>query len=395
MEDLKAESFALETLRPEVRALTDFATLPVLGVKVVAIEQIGPLQPEVSTPLELNEIKCMAGVINRATGSSRKLLSEEDRRVFDDVRAKTREWKRTSRIQGYTIKPKPSTAFAPSEDTTENSFVSISSGSEPLLTKKGEYFLGKSYIKAQEEGDIAEAVFSRNMLINSNLRLVVSTVAKYPEETSITFADYVQEGNLGLEHAVDKFNPEKGFKFSTYASWWIKQYVNRFIRRQSTNIRLPCDVYSSVKTLRRQCTEAGLDLLTSGVADIAEKTGVAPEEVVRLYDASVVYGTVSLDKTIGSDGNLNTLGSTLADPKSSFEYDIDNKIRVTELLEQLKEAGFTPQQIDQIWTKYFNDTGDTLTYSQVGRHCGKTGQAVGALTRRALRRIEGMDFQEY
>ncbi|HEX2112540.1 MAG TPA: sigma-70 family RNA polymerase sigma factor [Gaiellaceae bacterium] len=175
-------------------------------------------------------------------------------------------------------------------------------GRYPLLTAAEEVVLAKRI----ERGD-AEA---KERMINSNLRLVVSIAKRY-RGNGVPFLDLIQDGVIGLNRAVEKFDWRKGYKFSTYATWWIRQAVQRSISGQARTIRVPTHVHERRQTLARHVRALETDLGRPPThEELAEATGLAPKHVDEAL--SVVDARVSLNQQVGSEGETE-LGELFAD----------------------------------------------------------------------------------
>ena len=180
-------------------------------------------------------------------------------------------------------------------------------GKVPLLTAEDERVLSRAIEKGREAAgkqasgdktvavkrDIREAGRAKDRFIRANLRLVVSIARRYPLPQGMDLLDLIQEGNLGLEHAVDKFDWRRGFKFSTYATFWIRQAIGRALDQKASLIRIPGDRSASLRAALRQASGDG------------ETLDLSNAELHRLTTP------VSLDKTIGDDGDA-TLGDLMA-----------------------------------------------------------------------------------
>ena len=170
----------------------------------------------------------------------------------------------------------------------------------PLLTFADEQELGKRIFEGDQE--------ARTQMIEANLRLVVAIAKKYVNR-GLSFSDIIAEGNLGLIRAVEKFDYRKGFKLSTYASWWIKQYIERAFVNQLSTIRLPVHVAEIVNQYKRTVTHLTQELEREPTMDeIAEKMGLKVEKVRSI--SQVVRETFSLDTIIG-DKDEDTLEDVL------------------------------------------------------------------------------------
>ena len=213
------------------------------------------------------------------------------------------------------------------------------------------------------ERDIAAAAVAKDRFIRSNLRLVVSVARRYPLPPGMELLDLIQEGNLGLEHAVDKFDWRKGFKFSTYATFWIRQAIGRALDQKASLVRLPGDRSASLRAALRQVSGNGDEL---------------DEEHARLHRLTT---PTSLDRTIGDDDS-NELIDLIADgnpgPEQMVMAFADNEM-VTDLLSVLDErARYAVEQ------RFGLQDGRKRSYREVGEELGVTAEAARRLVKRAV-----------
>ncbi|AYV22700.1 RNA polymerase sigma factor RpoS [Vibrio mediterranei] len=193
------------------------------------------------------------------------------------------------------------------------------SGKDESLNIGATYFkevAGHDLLSAEDERHIARKAragdtLARQHLINSNLRLVIRTAKRYSNR-GLDFYDLINEGNIGLIQAVDKFDPELGYRFSTYAVWWIQQAIDRAIMNQGRTIRVPVHVTKQI----RECSKAAHELRKEGnheptSSEIAERTGRAPEEVSKLLKLS--EQSLSLDNGWDEEGDKKDHLQTIDD----------------------------------------------------------------------------------
>ncbi|MCY3952789.1 MAG: sigma-70 family RNA polymerase sigma factor [bacterium] len=211
--------------------------------------------------------------------------------------------------------------------------------------------------------EIQAAAVAKDRFIRSNLRLVVSVARRYPLPPGMELLDLIQEGNLGLEHAVDKFDWRKGFKFSTYATFWIRQAIGRALDQKASLVRLPGDRSASLRAALRQVSGNGDEL---------------DEEHARLHRLTT---PTSLDRTIGDDDS-NELIDLIADgnpgPEQMVMAFADNEM-VTDLLSVLDErARYAVEQ------RFGLQDGRKRSYREVGEELGVTAEAARRLVKRAV-----------
>ena len=236
-------------------------------------------------------------------------------------------------------------------------------GYVPLLSAEEEVY----FARLARDGDEA----SRQRMIESNLRLVVKIARRYVNR-GLNLLDLVEEGNLGLIRAVEKFDPELGFRFSTYATWWIRQNVERALMNQTRTIRLPVHV---VKELN-QCVRATRQLSQSldhipTAQDIAEKLDKTPEQVLKLLRFNERVGSV--DILIGDD--TKTLVDTIADAHVSDPEALSGDDDMASTLDNLV-GELTPKQQEIICRRFGLRNYDVSTLEEVGKAVGLTRERV-------------------
>ncbi len=256
-------------------------------------------------------------------------------------------------------------------------------GQYPLLIAAEERELAKRI----EKGD-AEA---RNILARSNLRLVVSIAKKYVGRSpDLTLLDLIQEGNLGLFRAVDKFDWKKGYKFSTYATWWIRQAITRALADQSRTIRIPVHMVETIakykQVSRRLAQVLGRD---PQAEEIAVEMGVEPDKIYQIE--KINQDTLSLENPIGSDDDeKSTLGDFIPDDKIPSPIQ-ESSERI--LAEQMRSIlnDLSPKERKILEMRHGLMDGIYHTLEEVGREFGVTRERIRQIEAKALEKIRFHD----
>lgn len=246
-------------------------------------------------------------------------------------------------------------------------------GRYPLINASQERELAKRIEAGEKEG--------RDILARSNLRLVVSIAKKYVGRSQdLTLLDLIQEGNLGLYKAVEKFDWSKGFKFSTYATWWIRQAITRALADQSRTIRIPVHMVETIakykQVVRRLSQDLGRDPLAE---EIAAEMGLEVDKIHMIENIN--QDTVSLEKPIGDDDDKSTLGEFIADDKIlGPDQESSRRILADQINEILGDLSEKEREIIEMRNGLGEYQGVQHTLEEVGQKF--------SVTRERIRQIE-------
>ena len=247
-------------------------------------------------------------------------------------------------------------------------------GTVPLLTAEEEYSLAMK----KQAGD----EYAKQRLIEANLRLVVSIAKRYTGR-GMSFLDLVQEGNLGLIKGVEKFDPEKGFKLSTYATWWIRQSVTRALADQARTIRVPVHMVETINKMSKMQRKLTLELgYEPSVKELAEHLDMTEEKVQEIMQ--IAREPASLETPIGEEDDSN-LGDFVADanvlsPEGNVES-VMLREHIDSLLDDLKE-----RERQVIVLRFGLEDGHPRTLEEVGKEFNVTRERIRQIEAKALRK---------
>jgi RNA polymerase nonessential primary-like sigma factor len=251
-------------------------------------------------------------------------------------------------------------------------------GYSPLLTADEEKYYARQARKGDESG--------RQRMIESNLRLVVKISRRYINR-GLTLLDLIEEGNLGLIRAVEKFDPDLGFRFSTYATWWIRQTIERAIMNQTRTIRLPIHVVKELNIYLRAARELTQKLdhepSAEEIADMLDRPVVEVKRMLGLNER-----IISMDTPVGADSD-SSMADMIADVRvcdpSQLLQDIDIKDNIAAWLEELSE-----KQREVVSRRFGLRGYESSTLEEVGREIGLTRERVRQIQVEALKRLRSI-----
>lgn len=252
-------------------------------------------------------------------------------------------------------------------------------GKIPLLSAEQELELAKKIYETQDE-------FSKNLLVNANLRLVVSIAKKYIGR-GLSFLDLIQEGNLGLMKAAGRFDYTKGYKFSTYATWWIQQSITRAIADKARIIRLPIHMIESLGKIRRATIDLTTELgHTPTKQEIAYRLGVSVNKLTSIIKSA--QSTISMETPASSSEDSSKIADFIVDDSTITP---DSRVSQENLFEDIRKMlnQLSPKERDVLILRYgLDNSGAKKTLDEIGSQYGVSRERIRQIENRAIAKLK-------